>query len=496
MAAGNALMGIDLGTTAVKVGLFSAEDGRMLALSTREYALETPRAGWAELDPEIYWQCVRNGIEEVKHRASDRRIASVGLSSQGQTFILLDEDCRPLRPAIVWLDTRGTDEAARLLDRLGPDAFRRHTGVPFPRPIASASKIMWLAKHEPKVWARTRRIAMLPEFIGYRLTGNFVCDPANMNSTGLRSAAGWWGDALRVAGIPREFFGKVKPSGEPIGTVAAAAAKELGIEPGVPVGAGSNDQLTGAIGVAGVRPGILSGAIGTAMAIIATLPGDVESARPDVPVSNHAVAGLKYALTFSVTTGILLKWYRDHFAPEKTYDELVDAASAVEPGADGLTLLPHFSGTAVPTFDPTVRGALLGLTLAHGESHIVRAILEAVGFTVRDAHELMRASFPLAWRAFRVLGGATRSPFWMQLIADIARVPIEKPACGEAAVFGGALLGGVAAGILPDTVDAAERFYRCERVYDPGPDSKQYEKPYSRYREAMEKRYPGALGLT
>ena len=132
-----------------------------------------------------------------------------------------------------------------------------------------------------------------------------------------------------------------------------------------------------------------------------------------------------------------------------------------------------------------------GFVITEGEDERTKI----VGFTVRDAHELMRACFPLEWRTLRVLGGATRSPYWMQLIADIAQIPIEEPACGEAAVFGGALLGGAAAGVFSDIADAAERFYRCERVYKPGADSKQYEEPYARYRDAMEKLYPGALGL-
>ena len=491
----DALLGIDLGTTAVKLGLFSAEDGRMLALSTQEYVLDTPRESWAELDPEIYWRSIVAGVAEVKGRAASWRIAAIGLSSQGQTFILLDKDHRPLRPAIVWLDVRAKEEVAFLLKELGPAAFRAYTGVPFPRPISSAPKIMWLAKHEPHHWARTRRVAMLPEFIGRRLTGNYVCDAADMGSSGLYGRPGWWGDALRVARIPREFLGEVKKSGELVGNLTPAAAKELGLEPGTPVGVGSNDQLTGAIGVANVRPGIMSGAIGAAMGFVGTLPGDADDAGALLPASDHAVSGLKMAMSFSITTGILLKWYRDRFAPGKSYDELVRMASSVEIGANGLTLLPHFAGMATPTFDSSVRGGLVGLTLAHGPAHVVRAILEAVGFTVRDADELLKKSFPIDWKVCRVIGGATRSAYWMQMVSDISGLSIEKPVCAEAAVFGGAICGGVAAGILPDLVSASEKFYRAEQVFRPGPDSEKYCEPYRRYREAMEKLYPGALGL-
>ena len=181
----NALLGIDLGTTAVKVGLFSAEDGRMLGLSTQEYALSSPRDGWAEMDAEIYWRAVIAGVRDVRSRVPDRRVASIGLSSQGQTFVLLDKAHRPIRPAVVWLDLRAQKEADELLRKLGPAAWRARTGYPFCQAISSAPKLMWLARQEPEHWRRAHHVALLPEFIGHRLTGQYVCDPPDMESSGF-----------------------------------------------------------------------------------------------------------------------------------------------------------------------------------------------------------------------------------------------------------------------------------------------------------------------
>lgn len=490
----DALLGIDLGTTAVKVGLF-ADDGRLLALSTQEYTLDTPRESWAELDAEVYWRRVAAGTAEVTRQAPAWRVAAIGLSSQGQTFVLLDAAHRPLRPAIVWLDTRAREEAAFLQEKLGAEALQRHLGVPFARPISSGPKLLWVKRHEAPVWAKVRHAAMLPEFIGQRLTGEYVCDPSNMGTTDFYGRLGWWPEALEAAGIPRELFGDVRDSGALLGRVTPEAASALGIEPGIPVGVGSNDQLTGALGVGNARPGLLSGAIGTAMAIVGTLPRDADLARTTIPAGAHAVPGLRYALTFSITTGILLKWYRDKFAPGSSYEELVRLAASVEPGAGGLLFLPHFAGIATPTFDATVRGGWIGLTLAHGPAHVVRALLEAVGFTVRDAIELLRRHFGREWTELRVLGGATRSDFWMQMIADISGAVVEKPACPEAAVLGAAICGGVAAGRLPGLAAASERFYRREKRFEPHRDAARYAEPYRRYRAAMEALYPGALGL-
>jgi xylulokinase len=475
--------------------MFSAEDGHMLALSTQEYALESPHDGWAEVDAEIYWRAVVAGIRDIRSRTPGWRAASIGLSSQGQTFILLDKVHRPIRPAVVWLDLRAQKEVDELLQTLGPEAWRSHTGYPFCQPIYSAPKLIWLTRQEPEHWRHTHHIAMLPEFIGHRLTGQFICDPVEMGSSGFYDDLGWWEEALKAAGIPKELFGNVKNSGERIGMLTASAARDLSLEPDLPVGVGSMDQLAGAVGAGNVRPGLMSGMVGTAMAIIGTLPGDAPP-RGKLPADRHAVPGLRYALTFSMTSGILLKWCRDRFAPGKSYEELMAMASSVEIGSGGLTLLPHFAGMATPTFDSSVRGGLVGLTLSHGQAHMVRAVLEAVGFMVRDSAELLRANFHRDWRTLRILGGATRSPAWVQMISDITGMPIELPHCSEAAVLGGAIFGGVAAEVLPGIVEASERFYAPDRVFSPGPDAGRYHEPYRRYRMAMERMYPGALGLS
>ncbi len=490
---GDALLGIDLGTTAVKVAAFAADTGELLGLSTREYPLDTPHEQWAELDAEVYWRSIVDGVEELRALLPTWRMAAVGLSSQGQTFVLLDAEGKPLRKAIVWLDTRAGEECAALLAGLGAEAWRAQTGLDFPQPIASVSKLMWVKRHEPAVWSRVRHIAMLPSYIAYRLTGRLACDPCNLASTGLFGEAGWWLEALEVAGLSRELFDDVVDTGVRIGQTSEAAARQLGLEAGIAVGAGSNDQLTGAIGVANVRPGLISGAVGTAMALVGTLPGEAISRAAVLPSHPHPVTGLRYGMPFAMTTGILLRWYRDRFGNGLSYDELIGLAAQAPPGADGVTLLPHFSGTGTPNFRADVRGALLGLSLSHGPPHIVRAILEAVGFTVRDAIELFRRDYATPPRSLRVLGGASRSPLWMQLLADIGELPVELPRCSEAAVLGAAICGGVAGGLLPDLVTAAEGFYQVRRTFVPGAQRAFYDAPYRRYRDAMQALYPGAL---
>ena len=487
-----ALMGIDLGTTAVKVGLFDPDRGEALAVTRSEYTPASPHPGWVELTARTYWDGTVAATREALAQAGDAQVIGVGLSSQGQTFVPLGEGHEPLRPAIVWLDTRAEAQAQWLRENLDLDEFRRRTGAGEPNAVASASKMLWIREHEPEVWARTRYLVMLPDWIGLLLTGQRRLDVHNAGSTHLvdRAAEDWWDAGLAAVGIPREWMSPLGWAGEVIGEVTGEAAGELGIAAGVPVALGSNDQLCGAVGVGNVTPGIASGTVGTATAIITTheMPAD-----GDAPA--HPVRGLAYQLFYAKCAGMLLTWLRDMLAPGESYEALLAEAAEVPPGADGLTCLPHFSGTATPNFRSDVRGGFVGLTLGHGRAHLVRAVTEAVCFAARDALTLAEqvASRP---DELRMLGGATQSDPWMQMVADTVRLPLHVPVCGEAPALGAAIFAGLASGRFDSMTAGADRFYRSDRTFEPREDQAAlYDDAYAAYCDAMERVYPGALGL-
>ncbi len=490
------LLGIDLGTTAVKVGLFDAATGEQVALARREYSTVSPAPGWVEMDAEVYWRATVAATREALAAAGQPQVLALGLSSQGQTFVPLDADYRPLCSAIVWLDTRAERETEELRAAHDLDEYRRRTLHAFPSAIDSASKILWLRRHEPDIWARTRYLTLLPDYLGLRLTGERRLDINNAASTALvdQTTGDWWDEGLSTVGVDREWLSPIVAPGEPIGALTAQAAEELGLPQGILVAAGSNDQLNGAVGVGNVRPGIASGTVGTAMAIVATVDGIDNDMYPELLKGRHPVAGLWYLLTYAKTSGVLLSWFRDALAPSFTYEELLAEAARVPPGANGLLCLPHFSGTATPTFRSDVTGAFIGLTLGHGRAHFVRAVTEAVCFCARDAVELSAAAATRP-ESLRMLGGATQSTFWMQLMASVVRLPLDVPTCSEASVLGGAIFAGVAAGLFSSIQQASETFYHVAAHYEPDEgDTSHYDGIYAAYRQAMERLYPGALG--
>lgn len=482
----------DLGTTALKTALLDG-DGHLLALHTVEYTAASPRPDWAEMEPEIYWQAAVAGARAVFEAAELRsgQIGALGFSSQGQTFVPLDASDRPLHRAIVWVDKRAAALAEEWCQTwFSPEEYRRLTGYPRVPPELTLFKIAWLARHRPDAHA-ARRFLCLPDYLIRRLTGECATDYNLAQMTGMYDVEtrAWAPQLLDAGGITADQLPPVHAPGTVVGTVLPCAAQELGIPPGVPVAVGANDQLAGALGAGNVRPGIVSETTGTALAAIATTASRLDD--PRMYAGRHAVAGLWYAMPFANSSAIVLKWFRDLCASGEDYDAFLSAVGEVPPGCEGLSVLPHFAGAGSPTFNPRARGALVGLTLGHTRAHIARAIMESCACLLREVLEPL-ADHGLRLASVRSLGGAARSDLWLQMKADLLGLPVERPACPDAASLGAAMLAATGTRQFASVADAAAAWYRPDRVFEPEPallDA--YAAVYGRYLELYDRLYAG-----
>jgi len=488
---GELFIGLDLGTTGVKVGLFDGA-GNTVAAASREIRLDTPAPDWAEFDAEDYAERVFDGVREVLAApgVGAGTVEAIGVSSQAQTFVIVGADGRPLRPAISWLDVRAkaeTEELARI--PVGAAHVERNV-------IASAPKLLWLRRHEPEVMDRVRRVLVLPDYLIYHLTGRAVSDPVFAGSTGVYDRWGrrWVPELLEACGLDIEAVPEVLRPGEAAGHLTQEAAEDLGLSRDVLVAVGTNDQPAGALGAGNVTVGCGSLALGTALAIIAT--SDVRVNVPaGVGVSPHPASGeidgvgaLYALLAYAKTAGIVVRWFRDTFAPSQSYEDLFREVASVPIGAAELSCVPHFAGTATPDFNPAVRGAFSGLTLAHGRAHLARALAESLAFTVRENLELLGRAVRI--REVRAIGGGSKSDVWLQMIADATGVPVERPRTNEAAVLGAAELAMVAAGRFATVAEAALGLYAAECRFEPNPaNSDAYDDAYRRYRALYESLY-------
>jgi len=480
----------DIGTTALKSALISSE-GRVLALHTSEYTLRAPAPDRAEMSPETYWRAAVEGARAVyaMSGAEPRALAAIGFSSQGQSFIPIDRAGRPLHDAIVWVDNRAQSVAdewqATWLSR---EEYRRISGYPWVPASLTLFKVAWLARHAPEAHLAWKFL-FLSDYLIYRLTGETATDRIIAQFSGLfdLGTRRWEPRLLAAAGITEEQLPHIQEPGSVAGALLPGPAAELGVPPGVPVCVGANDQIVGAVGAGNVRPGIASETTGTALALVAT----TETLREGrgLCVGHHAVPGLSFAMAFANTSGIVLKWLRDLAAPGESYEAFLAGAAAVPPGCDGLTLLPHFAGTATPSFNPDARGAISGLTLAHTRAHLARAILEACACILQECIAEVGNQGTAITRV-RSLGGAARSDLWLQIKADLLGIPVERPVCSDAASLGAAILAAAGTGAFRSIREAAEAWYRAAITFEPDASRHAaYQEVYQRYTALYQQLY-------
>lgn len=487
------LCGIDVGTTGLKLGLFRA-DGTTVAITSVEYAFRSPQSGFAEMDGHVYWNALKTALRECCRQGAcePSEIEAVGVSSTGQAFLLVDEAGRELTPMIVWLDRRGDEFVPQIRERFDELTYYRTTGIPVIVGMTTSPKLMWYRRYQPELLERAAHILLIDSYVIWRLTGEGVGSTNIAGSSGLWDTrhGRWWREMLELAEVEEHKLPLMRLPAEVGGTVTAQVASETGLREGTPVAVGVNDQIAGILGAGNVEPGIFTDSTGTAMAVLTTVPQlpEPHAERHNPHWGHHAVPGMYNLMSFCNTSGILLKWLRESLGFQESYDEMAALAATSDPGSDGITICPHYEGTLFPEPLPEASGIVAGLRLRHRRADLVRAFFEAVSFSLRENVEFLAGGRPA--ERIRSLGGAAKSPFWLQMKADVTGSRVEKPLCQEAAILGDALMAGKAVGIYDSLADAAKQVVRVEQVYEPNPSLKAaYDEAFGRYRELIRRNF-------
>ncbi|MBI5650891.1 MAG: hypothetical protein HZC40_10690 [Chloroflexi bacterium] len=487
-------LGVDAGTTALKVGLFDA-NGSALTIASEEYALVTPSADWVEIDPENYWRALTRAVHAVIAAAPARvnEIAALAISSQGETVIAADENGRALYPAMVWLDNRAHIQAEKISAQFNPREVYAATGNPEIVPMWTACKILWLKENESQVFARAHKFLFVADFLLHRLTGRFVTDGTLACSSLLWDARrnDWWDAMLACVGISRERLAEPVAPGASVGTLTRDAANELGLPQKIVVVAGGMDQSAGAVGAGNIRPGIVSESTGGALTIQATIATRDLDPHQKIPVNVHALPGAFFFVAVCPTGGMTLRWFRDHFAQEEArrareqnrdaYQLLDEIANTVEPGCEGLTMLPHLMGAFSPEHNAHARGVFAGFTLRHTKAHFMRAILEASAFMLKRNLDALQALGISAPEIF-CTGGGAHSSLWLQIKADVLNKPVATLAHNDTAILGSAILAAVAVGAHTSLADAcAAMVHRHQQIEPRAATRVAYADAFARY---------------
>ena len=455
MAEEPTLVGLDVGTTGVKA-LAISRSGDVVARVERGYPLSTPKPGWAEQDPEDWWRAAEAALAELPGAP-----ASIGLSGQMHGLVVLDEQERVLRRAILWNDQRPAQECAEIEERLG---LRRLIELTGNRALTgfTAPKLLWIRRHEPEVYARIRHVLLPKDYVRLRLEGRHAIDAADASGTLLFDVANrrWSEEVCAALDIPTEWLPPVHESTE--------------------VGA-AGDQAAGALGVGVAAPGPLSVVLGTSGVVFAALRDYRPEPQARVHTFCHAVPGTWHAMGVMLSAAGSLAWLHGALG-SPPYDELLRAAAAWPPGTEGLLFQPYLAGERTPHADPDARGAFVGLTLRHDRGALARAVLEGVAYGLRDCLELLRGVGVEA-RVGRVSGGGARGELWLEIVASVLGLPLERTAAEEGAAYGAALLGGVAAGVFADAHEAVAACVRVRDSIEPNPEWQgAYDDGYARFR--------------
>ncbi len=502
-----ALLGIDLGTTAVKALLIN-EAGETLASATVEYPLSTPQPLWSEQDPADWWRGSVEAIRQVLGRAGipGAAVRGIGLSGQMHGLTMLDQQGSVLRPAILWNDQRTAAQCEAMIARVGGPARMRALATNLPNPSYTAPKLLWVREHEPHIYAHIAHVLLPKDFIRYKLSGEFATDVGDATGTGLLDVPrrAWSDELLAILEIPRAWLPLCAESHVVTACINQAAAQETGLAAGTPIVGGSGDQPAAAVGLGSVREGIVNVTLGTSGVVFASVGRYPHIGDTAIELFCHAVPETWFFMGVMLSAGGSLRWQRDVIAsghpdialvkPQgDAYDALLNSAATVPIGAEGLVFLPYLTGERTPHRDPLARGAFVGLTLRHSQAHLARAVVEGISFGLRDSIELMRA-LGLRVHEVRAAGGGARSAVWRQMLADIFEADIALVNSTEGGAFGVALLAGVGAGLWKDAREACNAVIRVTSRTTPSQDPAvraRYAEAYARYREA----YPALSAL-
>jgi len=458
------LLGIDVGTTSLKAVCFD-EAGTCLAEVNIDYTLDT-RGDLVEFDANEYIRIARQAIDHIRRTCP---VDALSIDTQGETMILTDEVGVPVMPAIVWLDNRATKEAEEIAAHFGQETIYNVTGQPETTGGWPGCKLLWVKRNLPDVWAKTKKVFLLEDWLLWALSGEFVTEPTIQSSSIYLDIVkkDWWQEMLDYIGVDRSMLPRIEKT-----------ATEVGSFEGIRIVTGALDQIAGAIGVGVVDENIVSEMTGTIMAIcVVTDKIPAYASNSKIPCHLHAIDGKFVSLLWSSTAGMALKWFRNSFGENFSFKELDELAEKAGPGAEGLTMLPHLCGSTMPVYNPDARGAFWGITLAHGRGHFVRAILEAVAFTLKDDLDCIGAKCD----EIRITGGGAGSPLWAQIKADVTGIRLSTLKEKESACLGTAIMAGVGCGVYPSMEEACRKIVQTKKTYSPG--GTDYTAPYKQYKK-------------
>ena len=491
-----ALLGIDVGTSACKVAAFDLE-GHVLAQAAESYPVFYPQPGWAEQDPQQWWEAVCRALRRLweSGAVAPGEVAGVGIDGQSWSAIPLDKEGRALCNTPIWMDTRAGSLCQELEARVGGGKIFACSGNPLSASY-TLPKVLWYKEHLPQVYEKAEKVLQSNGYLAFRLTGAVTQDKSQGYGWACYNVARnqWDIPLCQELGVKPSLLPEIVSCSQVVGGVTPQAAQETGLLEGTPVVAGGLDAACGTLGAGVIHPGETQEQGGQAGGM--SLCVDSAQADPRLILSAHVVEGLWLLQGGTVGGGGALNWFEREFgAAERaaaqeqggsSFQQLDREAEAVPPGCQGLVFLPYLAGERSPLWDIHAKGVYYGIDFSKTRAHFARACMEGVAYSLRHNLEVAQEAGASAG-TLRAMGGAANSRLWTQIKADITGKSIQVPASDAATSLGAALLAGVGVGAYGDFDQAVAATVRVTREHTPNPEHRQaYEQGYRLYRQLYE----------
>lgn len=474
------LLGIDMGTSSVKVGLFDLK-GKPIAFADETYPLYTPKSGWAEQKPEEWWTAICKAVRRVVDSLAIKEFEIIGISVDTTccTVLMADKGMNILRPAIMWMDIRASKQAHKITGT--KNKALKYNGYGNVSAESMPCKALWLKENEKELYDRAEHIFECTDWLIYKLTGELT---ASIDTTSARwyydrPKGGWPVDLYAEIGLDdviKKFPKDVLDMGVAVGRLTDCAAKDLGLKKGIPVGEGGADAFVGMIGLNVVNPGSVAMITGSSHLHLGL--SETEMHKPGMWGSypDAVIPGLQLVEGGQTSTGSIVNWFKNTLCgdlkeeTQKTgknvYDLLNEGASKLPVGAEGLVALDYFQGNRTPYADPNVRGMFYGMSLNHTLYHLYRSIIESICYGTEKIFDIFRKG-GMNVDSVYISGGAVKSELWVKTHANVSNLPIFIPEVTEAPCLGSAILAAVAGGEYPDIKTAAHNMVSIKEKIEP-----------------------------
>ncbi len=476
------LLGIDLGTSSVKVAVLHADTLQVVANSGAEYPISHPLPEYAEQDPDVWWQATVEAIRQAISVMNQPEIIAIGLSGQMHGLVCINKDMRPVQDAIIWADRR-SEQQVRELAQLQKKSTNDLPGLPATG--FAASTALWLKTNAPEILKQTHKWCLPKDYLRLKLTGELSTEPSDAASTWLYDITqqSWAEDVCEYCGLLPSQMPLVDRSDNVSGALTRQSAIELGLPSGIPVVGGSADLPAQALGYGINSPDSLLITIGSGGQVF--IPTSKPKIVPDAPyyIFNHNVPETWYFQTSILSAGLSLRWFRDLIgmtSEENAYEYLSNLAENTSEGADGLLFLPYLAGERGPNLSASMQGLIYGLRLTHQREHLSRAIMEGVGFAIKNA----LLDIPIDASIYVLSGGVTNSPVWCQILTDILdhvlEVPVQRLMYG---CIGAGILAGVGCEHFTGVSDGIQLVQARKRTAFTPMRAERYHEIYQQFQE-------------